>query len=68
MGFEVVRQEGSHIRTSKGNVRLTVPVVSGNSNDLQVTAVLSLAFRQATSFREGKPRPCILVEGYREAA
>ncbi|MGO8765316.1 MAG: type II toxin-antitoxin system HicA family toxin [Limisphaerales bacterium] len=25
LGFEVVRQEGSHIRLSKGNVRVTVP-------------------------------------------
>ncbi len=25
LGFEVVRQEGSHIRMSKGNLRLTVP-------------------------------------------
>ena len=25
LGFEVVRQEGSHIRMSKGNVRVTVP-------------------------------------------
>ena len=24
-GFEVVRQEGSHIRMSKGNVHVTVP-------------------------------------------
>ena len=25
LGFEVVRQEGSHIRMSKGNVHVTVP-------------------------------------------
>ena len=25
LGFEVVRQEGSHIRMSKGAVRITVP-------------------------------------------
>jgi len=25
LGFQVVRQEGSHIRMSKGSVRLTVP-------------------------------------------
>jgi predicted RNA binding protein YcfA (HicA-like mRNA interferase family) len=25
MGFQVERQEGSHIRMSKGSVRLTVP-------------------------------------------
>ena len=25
LGFEVVRQEGSHIRMSKGNVYVTVP-------------------------------------------
>jgi predicted RNA binding protein YcfA (HicA-like mRNA interferase family) len=25
LGFEIVRQEGSHIRMSKGNVHVTVP-------------------------------------------
>ncbi len=25
LGFEVVRQEGSHIRMGKGNIRVTVP-------------------------------------------
>lgn len=25
LGFEVIRQEGSHIRLSRGDVRLTVP-------------------------------------------